>query len=158
KSAFGTDDPDKLRQLKEAGVITLDTFMSGLSEAINTDPRIANIQENLTTKLAKGWENLNMALAPLGDVILRTVVPAFSALVPYIQQAAEWFAGLSPEIQTVIVAVGAFAAALGPALVILGTVVSAIGSLVTVIGALVGSASTVGIVAAAIVGLGIQLA
>lgn len=150
EQAFGTKDAEKLKKLKDSGKLSLDGFLSGLAGAIDTDPRIANIQENLSVKLAKGMERLNTALAPLGDVILNAVVPAFEAISPYLESLFKWFAQLSPVIQQVIVGVGAFLAALGPALIIVGGLVSAIS-------AIVASAGTIAVVGAALAVLAVGI-
>ena len=137
ESAFGTKDGEKLRQLKAAGKLTLDSFLTGMSEAIATDSRLANIGESLSVKVAKSAERLNVALAPIGDIILGLVVPAIEAVAPYIQQLSEYFKSLSPTIQTVVVAVGALLGALGPGLVIIAgfaSAVSAIGAFVSAVG------------------------
>ncbi|MCC6329000.1 MAG: hypothetical protein IT174_10820 [Acidobacteria bacterium] len=148
--AFGTDDPEKLKQLKDAGKLTLDGFLTGVSDAINSDPRTANIGENLTTKLAKGMERLNVALAPIGQVILDVIVPIIEQATPYIEALAKWFSGLSKPVQTAIVAVAAFAAAIGPVLIIVGSLVAAIGTLI-------GSATGIGIAILAVMGIIVQL-
>jgi phage-related protein len=150
EQAFGTKDGEKLKALKESGKLTLDSFLEGLSGAIDKDPRVANITENLATQLAKGTEKLQTALAPLGDAILKIIVPALSAVIPYVQQASEFFARLSPPIQTVIIAVVAAVAAAGPLLLILGGLVAAIGSVVA-------AAAPLGIAILAAIGLFIQL-
>lgn len=138
ESAFGTKDPAKLKALKESGRLTLDGFLTGISDAIQADPRTANITENLSTKLAKGWEKLNVALAPVGDAILRFIVPAFERVGPLIEQTGKWFQSLTPAMQATIVAIGAFAAAIGPLLVVVGSLVSAIGTIVSAAGAVAG--------------------
>jgi hypothetical protein len=139
EAAFGTKDAKKLNELKKAGKLTLDSFMTGLSDAIVNDPRVANISENLTTRLSKAWEKLSLALAPIGKVILDAVLPIIDKILPVIQKLGEWFESLSPQIQTVVVAVGAFAAALGPLLIVAGGVAVAIGSLVSAIGTIAGA-------------------
>jgi hypothetical protein len=149
--AFGTDDNEKLKALKESGKMTLDSFMTGLSDAIENTPAIANVAENLSTKLEKGLEKANVALAPLGDIILSTVVPAMSAAVPYIQALAAYFVTLSPAIQTAVVAFGALVAAIGPALVIIGGIASGIGGIVEAFGAIAAAAAVVGGVGPALV-------
>lgn len=145
--AFGTADPEKLRALKAAGKLTLDGFLTGISEAIETDPRTANITDNLSTKLAKGWEKVNVALAPVGDAILRFIVPAFERIGPLIEQAGKWFQALTPAMQGTVVGVTAFAAAIGPLLVVIGSLVSSIGSIVTAVGAVAGLFGTGGALA-----------
>lgn len=163
--AFGTDDPAKLKELQASGALTLDSFLQGISGAIDSDPRIANIQENLSVKLAKASERLNVALAPVGQVILDTVVPAFEAVVPYIQSLGQWFQSLSPAAKTAAVVIGGIAAAIGPVLIVLGTVVTVIAGVVggiasaaIAVGGFVALAKIVGIVLLGLVGLFIQLA
>jgi len=148
--AFGTDDPAKLKALKDAGKLTLDTFLSGLSGAINNDPRIGNIQENLTVKMSKAFERMNVALAPLGQVILDVVVPAIETLSPYVQKLGDWFNSLSPTVKAIVVGFGALAAALGPVLIVLGSLMSTIATIITV-------GTTGGIVILAVVGFLTQL-
>lgn len=165
EQAFGTKDADKLRQMKDAGKLTMDTFLSGLSDAINGDPRIANVGENLSTKISKSFERLNVALAPVGEVILNAVVPIIEKAAPLLEKLGQWFASLSPSIQTAIVAFGGFVAAIGPALVIIGTLVTSIGSIISAAGAIAGAIAAIGglgpaiaAVVAIVIGLGVQLA
>ncbi len=140
ENAFGTSDGAKLKALKDSGQLTLDQFLSGISDSINSDSRVSNVQENLSTKLGKGWERLNESLAPIGDVILQTIVPAFEAIVPLVTSAAQTFSSFSPAVQTVIVVIGAIIAAIGPLLAILGTVIVAVGGFVAAWGAIGGLA------------------
>lgn len=157
EQAFGTQDADQLRKLKDAGKLTLDGFLTGISQAIETDPRTANITENLTTKLAKAFERLDSALAPIGDAILKLVVPIIEQLEPVLTRLLDGFKNLSPEMKTAIVVFGAIVAAIGPVLVVVGTLIVSIGGVVTAIGAIVAAGPVVGIVLAAIAGLTVQL-
>ncbi len=152
KSAFKTNDTSKLKELKESGKLTLDSFLNGLSDAVDKDPRVGNITDNLTVKLAKGFERANVALAPLGEIILNAVVPAIEKISPYIETLSNAFSSLSPTLKTIIVAVGGFLAALAPALVVIGSVITgitAIGGAITALGGL----STILPVVAGIVGV-----
>lgn len=158
QQAFGTDDPEKLRQLKNAGQLTLDTFLSGISDAINNDPHVANISESMTVKLQKSFERLKLALAPIGIIILDAVVPVIERLSPIAENLANRFNQMSPAMQQVVVVLGVLAAAAGPALFILGSLVSTIGGVVVAIGGLISAGPVVAGVIAGIIGLFIQLA
>lgn len=144
EQAFGTSDGEKLKALKEAGKLTLDNFLGGISDAINNDPRTGKIGENLSTKLAKGMEKINNALAPLGDVILNAVVPVFETLTPYIQQLGAWFEKASPTVKTFVVAIAGIAAAAGPVLIVLGSLITAVGGIITAVGTIAGAVTAVG--------------
>ncbi len=141
KSAFGTNNTSKLKDLKESGKLTLDSFLKGLSDAVDKDPRIGNITDNLTVKLAKGFERANVALAPIGEIILNAVVPALEKLSPYLESLSSLFTSLSPTVQTIIIAVGGVLAALAPALVVIGSVITGVTAIAGALTALTGAAT-----------------
>jgi hypothetical protein len=89
ESAFGTKDAGKLRQLKDAGKLTLESFLGGLAEAINTDARFANVRESLGAQFAKAADNITFALAPIGDEIAKILLPVIARIQPQIEAAAQ---------------------------------------------------------------------
>lgn len=153
ESAFGTKDPDKLRKLKDAGKLTIEGFLGGLSDAVNRDPRFANITDTIAGKLAKGRENIINALAPVGTRIIEIVLPVLEQLTPKILGLLDAFAKLSPEMQQLIIVVGGLALALGPVLGILGnmltllTQIRALGGISAIFGALGSGGIVAGIAA-----------
>jgi tape measure protein len=68
RSAFGTDDPDKLRKLKASGKITGETFVEGITEAFNE--KFPKVQETTEQKFEKLRDALNAALGAIGVGIL----------------------------------------------------------------------------------------
>lgn len=101
KQAFGTDDPEKLRELKNAGKLTMDTYISGLAEAIDTDPRFANVTDNLATKIAKSWERITTSLAPAAEKVLT------GAIEPALNKASgivDFLSSVSPATTTTVLA------------------------------------------------------
>lgn len=80
ENAFGTKDRKKLRELKAAGKITLETFLSGIVESINTDPRFAQIRESIGAQLEKAKDNILVALAPFGEELAKTLLPILQDL------------------------------------------------------------------------------
>jgi TP901 family phage tail tape measure protein len=94
-------------------------------------------------KTGFAWEQLKqkamVSMQQLGDVlgpIFLNLLTQLDPLIKKLQDFSAFFAKLSPNVQTVIVAVLAFIAALGPLLVIFGTIVTAIGTLMPVFEAL----------------------
>lgn len=150
QAAFGTDDPQALKAMRDAGKLTIDQWLTGISDAIEKDPRMATLAESASIRLSKSWEKVKEALVPLGQLLLDAIVPAVNAIVPLIQTLSNAFNSLPAPFQTVVVAFAGLAAAAGPALLVLGSIASAIGSLVT-------AAPVIGIVALAITGLAVQL-
>lgn len=135
EQAFGTSDPERLRELKAAGKLTLDTFLAGLATAVETDPVLGQIGESIRVRLAKTLERITDALEPLGLAILGPLERIVLALEPIILRVAEAFNRLPPGIQTAIVAIGILTAALGPILFILGGIASGVGALATALAA-----------------------
>lgn len=85
ESAFGTKDPDKLRKLKESGKLTMDSFFTGISEAIRDDARFANVQESLGVRFEKARDTILVALEPFGKALADLILPALSAITPLIE-------------------------------------------------------------------------
>lgn len=133
ESAFGTKDADKLRRLKEAGKLTMDSFFAGMADAANNDPRLRNIQESIGSQFEKLKDRVLTALIPLGEVIIRAVSPVVTALVPVIEKLAAAFASLPQPVQTAIVLLGGLAAAVGPVLVIFGALAGSITNLIPLV-------------------------
>lgn len=158
QTAFGTADPKKLRELKQAGKLTLDTFLAGLATAIETDPVLGKIGESISVRFQKAFERLRDALEPLGLAILGPLERIVTAVEPVILRLSEAFASLSPSIQTVIVVVGLLTAALGPVLFILGGIASGIGALATAAAALLPVLASIGLPAIAAILAGLAIA
>jgi hypothetical protein len=78
--AFGAHDPAKLKELKASGKLTLDSFVSGIAEAVETDTRLAGLKQTFSAKLSKALTEVNLALAPLGQTLIDAVTPAFDEL------------------------------------------------------------------------------
>ena len=81
-------------------------------------------------------DNLGGSLTILKSALEGLAINVGDVLTPYIKKLAEWitslvdkFNGLSPTVQTVIVAIAGIAAAIGPLLVITGVMISSIGQL-----------------------------
>lgn len=86
KSAFGTDDPDKLRKLKDAGKITMETFMTGISESINT--RFPQVADSIGSQFEKLQDRITQALAPIGDEIIKVLLPVIRSLAQEMERVA----------------------------------------------------------------------
>lgn len=151
---------DKMKAMKEAGTLTLDQFMTGMSDAIDNHPVLSNVQENLSTSLARSGEKLNEALAPIGDIILKYAVPAIQKLGEFVLMLSAYFAALPAPVQGVIVGVLGLVAALAPIAIVIGTLIVGVASIVGSAATLVAAVGGVIIAAklAAIVGAAIVVA
>lgn len=86
EQAFGTKDADELRKLKESGKLTMDAFLTGISSAIDNDPRFANIQESLGSKFDRLRDRVNTALEPLGKALSDVLLPLFDDLAAFTEK------------------------------------------------------------------------
>lgn len=142
EQAFGTKDAEKLRQLKDAGKLTMSTYIDGLQNAIDTDPRFGRVQETIAAKFAKTREQVLEALAPLGEALLRNLLPIIERIVPKLVELADAFGRLDPGTQESIVKFGLLFAAIGPVITAFGGLALGISS---VLGLLTGSGAAGGV-------------
>jgi hypothetical protein len=152
KSAFGTNDPDKLRQLQKAGQLTLGGYLDGLSNAVSNDPRLKNIGETLSGKLQKSFDETKQKLAELGEKLLQVLIPALDKLIPLLSKTLDFLNALPDGLKVATIGIVALAPAIN-------TVTSAIGGLRGAVVALGGFLTTpAGIAALAVLGAGVGIA
>lgn len=148
ESAFGTKDPDKLRKAKEAGKLTLDGYLTGLSTAIDTDPRFKQIQESLGGRTVKAFDDVKVKLGELGEKLLQFLLPALEKLIPILNKILDFLNVLPDGLKAATVG----AIALAPAI---SGVTSALGGLRVAFATLGGFLLTpAGIAALAALGVG----
>lgn len=80
KQAFGTDDPETLKALKESGKLTLESWLNGLATAIESNESLSRIEESLTTRWAKAGQAILTTLEPLSRALLGVIVPALELM------------------------------------------------------------------------------
>lgn len=82
-----------------------------------------------TDSMALAWQNLQIALAAVGDAIGTALAPVMESIVGILQEFVSWFTSLDESTQTTIVTIGLIVAAIGPLLLIMGKVMTAISSI-----------------------------
>jgi hypothetical protein len=142
EQAFKTKDANELRKLKESGKLTMQTWISGLQNAIDTDPRFSNVQQTIAAKFAALQGEVSLALAPLGEALLRNLLPIIERIVPKLVELADAFGRLDPGTQESIVKFGLLFAAIGPVITAFGSLALGISS---VLGLLTGSGAAGGV-------------
>jgi tape measure domain-containing protein len=116
EKAFGTKDADKLRKLKEAGKLTLDSFLTGLSSAIDSDARLKNIGESLGGRLQKAFDETKQKLAETGEKILQVLLPALDKLLPTVNSLLDAFSKLPEGLQAATIGIASLSPAISPAI------------------------------------------
>lgn len=109
------------------------------------------------------------ALKDLGITFADIILPVLNDLLPYLQDAIKWFAGVPEPVKKIIVIVAALAVVIGPLLVVLGSLITTIGAIsgvVATVGPLLGGIgvvigvilSPIGLLVAAIIALAVLIA
>lgn len=101
-----------------------------------------------TDSMALAWQNLQLALAAVGEAIGETLAPAMEKITGVIQDFTDWFSSLDDSTQNTIVTIGLIVAAIGPLLLILGKVMTGISNITSAL-------STMGTSATGPIGLAI---
>ena len=83
----------------------------------------AAFQQTFGVRLQSAIRQVQVALEPVGQILMDFVQRVLPPLLEKIQAVAKWFGDLSPVMQNVVVIVGAVAAAIGPVLLVLGNLV-----------------------------------
>ena len=123
----GTIDFSKLGEAAEDAGGTLDSvFNETLTPADKFQMAMNNAKD-------VGYE--------IGNTLLPMVTPLLEKLSKKLSDLSEWWNGMSPETQKMIVIIGGILAAIGPVVLIIGSLASALGSIIA-IAPMVGAAFT----------------
>ena len=87
-------------------------------------------------KMTVAMNSVKLALSKIGATISTTVAPMLEKLADKLQEVAEWWDELDPDMQQFIIKALAVAAAIGPIVMLMGTATSGIGNLVGGIGSI----------------------
>lgn len=148
EAAFGTSNTEVLQKRGIGSTEFINKIVAELEKLPKVTGGVQNAFENLS-------DTIEQALVPVGNALLRFIIPAIEAITPAIEKASAAFASLSPTTQSLIVVGATIVAALGPALLLLGAFAASISSIV---GVLASFGVTVAGVGAALTGVGAVLA
>lgn len=116
-------------------VLGLNDINGGLGNTKGAMDKLRKAQEEtFSQKWQKTLREAQLALEPLGKMLLDIAMEILPKVSAAVKTVTEWFAGLSPEAQKTVIAIGGIALAAGPALSILGRMGGVIGGLVGKIG------------------------
>lgn len=101
-----------------------------------------------TDSMALAWQNLQLALAAVGEAIGETLAPIMEKITGVLQDFTDWFSSLDDSTQNTIVTIGLIVAAIGPLLLVLGKVMTGISNITSAL-------STMGTSATGPIGLAI---
>jgi len=146
---------DSLLRLANAGKLTRDAVAMG-TEAWEENTALTKEAElryeTLASQIQVAMNRLSAAAVVIGEVLMPHVERAVTA----IGELADWFASLSPEVQSAVVKLGAVVAVLGPALILVGQMVTGVAAMIKVFAtaktaaALLASSTGIGAIALAL--------
>ena len=141
---------DMAAAIKE-GRFEIDAFTQSIAASGETIAKAGEDALSFGEKLKILWNDITLALEPLGNVLLEifdeTLRPLLVDAVEWLRGLGEAFRELDRPIQLAIIAIAAIAAALGPALIAIGLMLPALPLLGSAFAALAGP---IGLAAAAI--------
>jgi len=118
-----------LRDMASEGNISFELLNQAFIKATSAGGRFENGMQKLSRTFAGQFstlkDNLNIALAEFGKILLPILKNTLASLTKLIQK----FAGLSPKLKEGILRFGALAAILPPLLIVLGSIATAIGAI-----------------------------
>lgn len=98
KQIFNVDNPTNAEAIRTAakrmGITTVEALASALIEAGESNSALKNATETLGGQFEKLQERIQIAIAPIGEEILKTILPAFKELVEVIERDAPKIAQL----------------------------------------------------------------
>ncbi len=122
--AFGAEGAQRLTTAVRKGAISLDglgdALHRGQTNIIKTGKHTRTLSERFQTMKNKS----ELALAPLGNVLLPMVTKAIQKVVPWITKAARWFSGLSDNAKKWVLIGAGIVASIGPMLIVFGKLVT----------------------------------
>jgi TP901 family phage tail tape measure protein len=145
ETIFGADGMRAANAMMNLGSDGLRKYEKATRDTKTTNELANASMEGLSGAIEQAKGSLETAAIVIGT----TLAPMVEKVAGYVMDAANAFSALSPQMQTIAVAVGAVLAGLGPLLVVLGTVVSSLGTLVGLFTASAPAATAAGAAAGA---------
>ena len=132
---FGNKAGPQLADALKDGRISLEDFERTAGKSMGSVEQTFNDMLSPTDQFTTTMNQLKITGAEVGGTLLEALAPALTKIAEVIKSVAEWWSGLSPQMQNTILIVGGIVAAIGPVISIIGTITTVIGTLIPVIAA-----------------------
>lgn len=126
---FGAKAGPQLADALKEGRLSLTDFSRVAGEAMGSVDQTFDNMLDPADKFTTAMNELKLLGSEVGGVLLESLVPILQQVGEWIKKMAEWWSGLSPQMQQTILIIGGIVAAVGP-------LIGLVGSLATVMGAL----------------------
>lgn len=135
---FGAKSGPAIFDACQDGRLSFEALGTSLDDSAGNLEKTFEEMQDPADEFYTTMNELIAAGSDLAEVIQGMLAPVMDDLKGEIQDLREWFNGLTPEEQEMIVKTAAIAAVIGPVLVVLGKLISGIGSIAGAIGGLTG--------------------
>lgn len=132
---FGNKAGPQLADALKEGRISFENFERTAGKSMGSVEDTFNDMLDPADKFTTTMNQLKITGAEVGGTLLEALAPALTQIAEVIKSIAEWWSGLSPEMQNTILIVGGIVAAIGPVASIVGNIITVVGALIPVIGA-----------------------
>lgn len=132
---FGGKAGPQLADALREGKISLTDFSRVAADSMGSVDQTFNDMLDPADSFTTTLNQLKITGAEVGGTLLEALAPALTKIAEVIKDIAEWWSGLSPEMQNTILIVGGIVAAIGPVASIVGNIITVVGALIPVIGA-----------------------
>jgi hypothetical protein len=109
KELFNVDSPTNAKAIRESaqklGINTIEEFFNALAQTAENNPKLQAVTESLATQFDKLQDRIQVALAPIGDELLKAILPAFRELVELLEQGAPKISALLRDNRDEIIAI-----------------------------------------------------
>jgi hypothetical protein len=121
KEIFNVDNPTNAKAIRDAaqrlGITTVERLSEEFAKAAENNPILQSVTESLGGQFEKLRDRLNVALAPLGKEVAKTLIPIFDELVKAVEKYGDSAARVFAEHKNDIIAtareIGTLAVQLG---------------------------------------------
>lgn len=130
---FGNKAGPQLADALKEGRISFEDFERTAGKSMGSVEDTFNDMLDPADKFTTTMNQLKITGAEVGGTLLEALAPALTKIAEVIKDVAEWWSGLSPQMQNTILIVGGIVAAIGPVVTIVGNIITVVGALIPVI-------------------------
>lgn len=130
---FGSKGAPEMTQAIREGRISVDDLSAAMSDYGSTVQTTFENTQDAPDQAKVALNNLKLAGTELATSLFTVLQPALTEITNLIKKFKDWFSGLSPETQNMIVKIALLVAAVGPALIVVGKVITAVGTIMTIL-------------------------
>ena len=121
---FGNKAGPQLAEALKSGKISLTDFKRVAADSMGSVEETFEATLDAPDKFTSVLNELKLLGSDVGGTLLEALTPAIEKVAEVIKKVAEWWSGLSPQMQNTILIIAGVVAAIGPLISVIGTLMS----------------------------------